>query len=586
MAERAEAPDRRIGALVRARIDGVEVRVPLRTTILEAARLAGVRIPTLCHHPELGLGGNCRVCLVEVAGQDAFQAACAYPITAPVEVRTHTPELVRTRRRVVDLLLARHDGDCTVCPRNGDCELRRLAAEVGLDGPLVDRPAHPRQPVDRSRWTLIRDPGRCVACRRCIRTCADLQGVGVFEVLGRGEQVRVSTFADRPLDETDCIDCGQCVVRCPTAALVAGDTAGPVRRALEDRTRQVAIAVPPSAGIVLGDETGTLPEALRRLGFTATLDLGTATDLAALQLAAELLERLHDSLAGGAPAAPGPLLTSCCPAWIAFARRHFPDLLPNLSRVPHPLRLLAAVRPAGVGSPALADAVAAIVPCAALLRELLPPDGAGRGPGGPDLALTTRDLARMLADAGLEPGALPGAARSPAMGHGALRDVTGGVTESLLRTLLGTIRGAPVGQLWADAEILPVRGLDGIRYAEFPVDRVGPVPSPFDRRFADFAWLEGTTLRIGICHGTQNARRVMEDVRAGGRFAKAHLIEVMACPGGCVGGGGHPGPAGPAVLAARAGSLFAADRTAPVRTAHENTAALAILAAKWYGANP
>jgi NADH-quinone oxidoreductase subunit G/[NiFe] hydrogenase diaphorase moiety small subunit len=585
-----------IGARVRVRVDGVDVRVPLGATILDAARLAGVRIPTLCHHPELGLAGLCRVCLVEVAGQPAFQAACAYPITSPIEVRTHTREIAAARRRVVELLLARHDGDCTTCVRNGDCELRRVAAQCGLDGPGPGRTPAARLPIDGSRPSLIRDPNRCVACRRCVRTCADLQFVGVFEAIGRGADARISTFADRPLAETDCIDCGQCLVRCPTAALRSTDSTPAVWAALDDPTRQVVISVPASVRAILGDERGTLPEALRRLGFAAVLDPGTAADVAVLEHVAELLDRLHRALVDRDPEARGPLFTSCCPAWVAWVRRFFPDSLPRLSRVRHPLFGLAALAPAMLASdrgidPAAIATVAA-VPCAALERQCLDGPDLPEGRGGTDLALTTRDLARMLADAGLDLGALPASECdrpfAAGTGSGALRDVTGGVVESVLRTLLEAVRGAPIERLFDNAEILPVRGFDGIRYAGFPLDRVGPAPvsAPSCRSFDDFDWLAGQTLRIGICHGTANARRVIEDIRAGGRFGDCHLIEVMACPGGCIGGGGHPLPAGPEALERRARALYAGDRSRALRKAHEHGAALEIFAASWYTPGP
>ncbi len=584
----APVPEEAIGARVRVRVDGVDVRVPLGTTILEAARFAGVRIPTLCHHAELGSAGLCRVCLVEVSGLEALQAACSFPITSPLDVQTHTREVMLARRRVVELLLARHDCDCTACARNADCELRRVAAECGVEAQSRLRPAETRQPVDTSLRTLIRDPNRCIGCRRCVRTCSDLQDVGVFGVMGRGETARVSTFADRPLAETGCVECGQCLIRCPTAALGADDSAAQVWAAIEDPDRQVIVALPASARIALGDERGALPGALRRLGFSAVFDPGTAADVAVLRHVAELLERLHRALVEGDVEARTPLFTSCCPGWVSWARRFLPEDALQFSRVEHPLRTLTGLAPEQWAAirgalPASTTAVA-VVPCAALERECA---------GDPDrgaLALTTRALGRMLADAGLDLGALPAADCDPpfaaATGSGALRDVTGGLTESVLRALVETVRGVSADRLFDGAEVLSVRGLDGIKYAEIPLGRTGAVPEPFTRAFDDFGWLGGRVLKMGVCHGLANARRVVEDVRAGGRFSECHLIEVMACPGGCVGGGGQPLPAGPVVREQRTRAISADDRSSVLRKAGDNRAALEIFDASWYGDRP
>jgi len=588
---RVEAPSPAAGpTVVAVEIDGQALEVPFGTTILEAARQAGIRIPTLCYHEDLCIAGVCRICVVEVVGQRTLQAACAHPITRPLQVRTNTPKVRRARRHILDLLLASHYGECYACRRNGYCELQKLAREYGVDFFRFGHLSRPRHPVDRSSDAVVRDMNKCVLCRRCVRSCIDLQEVGVLEAVQRGSRTRIATFGDRPLAEVICINCGQCINRCPTAALSANDPTDEVWAAIDDPGKHVIIQTAPSPRAAIGESFGLPPgtpltfqlnTALRRCGFDRVFDTNFAADLTVVEESAELLLRLYRALVTKDAAAALPQFTSCSPGWVKYLEHFHPEYLPHLSTCKSPQQMFGALIKTYYAQLNDLDprniVAVALMPCSAKKFECNRPEMCASGYKDIDYGLTTRELAKMISEAGIE---LPKMPRSDfdqpfggETGSGVIFGATGGVMESALRCLLEVVTGRKVEDFYEHAEIVPLRGFGGIRYLEITLpDELGPVPELHRRLVPNWDWLRGVTLRIGVCHGTANAKRVLEDIRAGGRFSECHFIEFMGCPGGCLGGGGQPIPTTPEIRAARARALYSEDRACQTRKSHENPA--------------
>jgi len=574
-----------IGGSVSLTINGTALKVPLGTTILEAARTAGIQIPTLCHHPDLCIAGVCRICCVEVEGQRTLQAACAYPVTAPIKVSTHTRKVRQARRHVLDLLLSEHFGECYACGRNLNCELQSLARDYGVDGFRFGHPERPRFPIDRSSYSVVRDRDKCILCRRCVRTCIDLQEVGTLEVLGRSDRSRIGTFLEKPLGGVVCINCGQCINRCPTGALRANDPTDEVWAAIQDPAKHVVIQTAPSPRAAIGECFGLPPgraltlelnTALRLCGFDKVFDTNFAADLTIMEETTELLLRLREALAGRAAALPQ--FSSCSPGWVKYLEHFHPDYLPHLSTAKSPQQMFGAVIKTWYAHQhglAPRDIVTvALMPCSAKKFECNRPEMDASGFKDVDYGLTTRELAKMISETGLDLVHLPksdfDAPFGTATGSGVIFGATGGVMEAALRTLLELVTGEPVEDLYRHADITPVRGFEGIKHLELTLPRVGPVPALLAPLFTDWDWLKGATLKLAVAHGTANARRVMEDIQRGGPFSRCHFIEFMGCPGGCLGGGGQPIPTSPAIRQARAGAIYQEDSSYPIRKSHEN----------------
>jgi NADH-quinone oxidoreductase subunit G/[NiFe] hydrogenase diaphorase moiety small subunit len=580
-----------IGGLVSITIDGQEHKVPLGTTILDAARQLGIRIPTLCHHPDLCVAGVCRVCLVEVENQRTLQASCAYPVTAPIKVHTHTAKVRQARRHVIDLLLSTHYGECYSCKRNNNCELQSLAQEYGVDFYRFGHVTESRFPVDRSSYSVVRDMDKCILCRRCVRTCIDVQEVGVLEAVGRSDRTRISTYLDKPLGEVVCINCGQCINRCPTGALHANDSSDEVWRAIDDPNKHVVIQTAPSprAGIgeCFGLEPGTpmtyqMNTALRLCGFDKVFDTNFTADLTILEEGTELLLRLQKALVKKEPVAL-PQFTSCSPGWVKYLEHFYPDYIPNLSSAKSPQQMFGAVIKTYYAKLNGIDpndiVTVALMPCSAKKFECNRPEMDSSGFKDVDYGLTTRELAQMIKEAGIS---LPDMPKSgfddpfgDATGSGVIFGASGGVMEAALRTVLELVTGQKVENLFENANIVPVRGFDGVRYVELPVPAVAPEVAPIIRHLIpSWDFLKGATLKVAVAHGTANARKVMENIKAGGEFAQCHFIEFMACPGGCLGGGGQPIPTSPEIRKARARAIYEEDAASEVRKSHENPAVL------------
>ncbi|HOV73519.1 MAG TPA: NADH-dependent [FeFe] hydrogenase, group A6 [Candidatus Hydrogenedentes bacterium] len=588
----ASSDSQTIGGLVSVTIDGRELKVPMGTSILEAARQLGIHIPTLCHHEDLCVAGVCRVCVVEVEGQRTLQASCAYPITSPIRVNTHTRAVRQARRHVIDLLLSTHYGDCYACVRNNNCELQSLAKEYGVDFFRFGHPKEPRYSTDQSSHSVIRDMNKCVLCRRCVRTCIDLQEVGVLEATGRSAETKISTFMDRPLGEVICINCGQCINRCPTGALRANDPTDEVWAAIDDPTKHVVIQTAPSprAGIAecFGMEPGTpltleMNTALRRCGFDKVFDTNFTADLTIIEEGTELILRLYKALVKKEATAL-PQFTSCSPGWIKYIEHFYPEMLPHVSSAKSPQQMFGAIIKtyyAQINNLNPENIVTvALMPCSAKKFECNRPEMCDSGYKDVDYGLTTRELAKMISEAGID---LPKMPKSDfddpfgkETGSGVIFGATGGVMEAAIRTVVELVCGIKIENLFDHADVIPVRGFDGVKYAELPIAKVGPVPAILAHLVPDWKWLEGATLKVGVCHGTANAKKVLEDIKAGGKFSECHFIEFMACPGGCLGGGGQPIPTSPSIRAARAKAIYSEDSRSEVRKSHENPAVLEI----------
>ena len=586
-ADSAEA----LGNTVKAEIDGLEIKVPAGTTILEAAERLGIHIPTLCHHKDLCVAGVCRICVVEVEGQRTLQASCAYPVTQPIKVKTYSDKVRKARRHILDLLLSKHYGQCYTCARNNNCELQSLAKEYGVDTLRFGYPEKALYEIDQSGTSVVRDMNKCILCRRCVRTCMEMQGVGALGMGHRSDESCVVTFSDKPLAEVTCINCGQCINRCPTGALRANDQTDDVWQAIEDPTKHVVIQTAPAPRAAIGEcfelEPGTpvtfeMNTALRRCGFDKVFDTNFTADLTIIEEGTELLLRLYKALVEQDSSALLPQFTSCSPGWVKYIEHFYPDMLGHVSSAKSPQQMFGAVIKSYYAKLKQIDpkdvVTVALMPCSAKKFECNRPEMADSGYKDIDYALTTRELAQMIHEAGIDLPAMPKSdfddPFGTATGSGVIFGATGGVMEAAIRSVVELVCGIKVENLFDHARVIPVRGFEGIRYAELPINEVGPVPDILKHLVPDWNWLKGATLKVAVAHGTANAKKVLEDIRAGGRFSQCHFIEFMACPGGCLGGGGQPIPTTPEIRQARAEAIYAEDESYEVRKSHENPAVL------------
>ncbi|HPC36569.1 MAG TPA: NADH-dependent [FeFe] hydrogenase, group A6 [Candidatus Marinimicrobia bacterium] len=577
-----------IGATIKVVIDGKEIRVPLGTTILNAARMLGINIPTLCHHNDLCISGVCRICVVEVEGMRTLQASCAYPISQPIVVHTHTRKVRQARRHVIDLLLARHYGECYSCVRNNNCELQQLAHEYGVDFYRFGHVDKPTYGCDNSSYAIVRDMDKCILCRRCVRTCIDLQEVGVYEAVERGNKTRIGTFMDNPMAQLICINCGQCINRCPTGALHANDPSDAIWAAIDDPTKHVVIQTAPAPRSAIGECFGLpagnpltfeMNTAMRYCGFDKVFDTNFSADLTIIEEGTELILRLYKALVKKEPVSL-PLFTSCSPGWVKYIEHFYPEMLSHLSSAKSPQQMFGAVIKtyyAELNNIDPADIVTvALMPCTAKKFECNRPEMNSSGFKDIDYGLTTRELAGMFQEAGID---LPNMPKSDfdepfgtRTGSGVIFGATGGVMESAIRTVYELITGDRIDNLFEHARVMPVRGFEGVRYAELPITKVGPVPDLLKHLIPNWDWLKGATLKVAVAHGTANAKKVLENIKSGGKLSECHFIEFMACPGGCLGGGGMPIPTNEEIRAARARAIYAEDEASEVRKSYENPA--------------
>lgn len=574
--------------MIKVKIDGIEVEVNKSTTILNAAKKAGIKIPTLCYHDDLCVSGICRICLVEVKGMNTLQASCSFSISETIEISTHSAKIRQARRDILDLMLASHKGECYSCVRNNNCELQKLAADYGI----VDFPyghiENSKFEEDASSFSIVRDMDKCILCRRCIRSCVDLQEVGVFTAVNKGSDTRIGTFGDKAMNEVICINCGQCVNRCPTGALHEKDDSENVWKAIEDPGKHVVIQTAPAPRAGIGEEFGLNPgtpltlemnSALRYCGFDRVFDTCFTADLTIIEEGTELLERLHKALVLKEDVAL-PQFTSCSPGWIKYIEHYSPDMLDKLSSAKSPQQMFGSVIKtyyAELNNIDPKDIVTvALMPCTAKKFEANRPEMNSSGYQDVDFGLTTRELARMFKETGIT---LPDMAKSDfddpffgGSGSGIIFGATGGVMESAIRTLYDLVTGEEIESVFEKGNIEVVRGFEEVKYAELTIDKVSDVPDILKSKFDSFEFLKGVTLKVAVCHGTANAKKVLKNIREGGKFSECHFIEFMACPGGCLGGGGQPIPTNKEIRTERAKAIYAEDNSAKIRKSYENPA--------------
>lgn len=546
---------------INIKINGMAVSAPAGSTILEAARLAHIEIPTLCFLKGVNEIGACRVCVVEVKGARSLVASCVYPVSEGMEVLTNTPKVLESRKKTVQLLLSDHRRECLACTRSGSCELQQLAKELGVkdegyyDGAVSD------SIFDDSAAHMIRDNSKCILCRRCSAVCEKVQGIGVIGANERGFKTYIGQAFDMDLADTSCVSCGQCIAVCPTGALTEKDYTDKVFEAIADPDKFVVVQTAPSVRAALGEEfgypmgtnvEGRMAAALRRLGFDKVFDTDFAADLTIMEEATEFLNRVKN---GGVL----PLITSCSPGWVKYCEHYFPDMTDNLSSCKSPQQMFGAVlktyyaEKEGIDPSKIVSV--SVMPCTAKKFEVGRDDENASGYPDVDIAITTRELARMIRRVGLKFTELPKEKFDEPLGistgAGVIFGVTGGVMEAALRTAVETLTGENLKQL----EFTDVRGVKGIKEASYDV--------------------AGMNIKVAVASGLGNAKKLLEKVKSGD--ADYHFIEIMGCPGGCVNGGGQPQVPGNVrnvtdIRELRAKALYSQDEMMTLRKSHDNPA--------------
>lgn len=540
--------------MVTLTINGQTVQAPKNATILEAACSAGIYIPTLCYHPELAPEGACRLCVVEASGARSLVASCVYPVAEGMVVKTNTPKVRAARKMVVELLLANHPKDCLSCQKSGDCELQKIAADLGLRKIRFEGGARKAHTIDGSNPCLVRDQEKCILCGRCIRVCRDVQGMNVYSFANRGFDTIVSTAFEQDLGNVACSYCGQCASVCPTGAIVERDDTEKVWDAINDPDKIVIVQTAPSVRVAIGEElgmepgsivTGKMVAALRHLGFDKVFDTDFSADLTIMEEGYEFLDRLQN---GGLL----PMITSCSPGWVNMIELKYPELLDHLSTAKSPQQMFGAI--AKTYYPEKADIDPAkivsvsVMPCTAKKAEAARPEMCDSGYRDVDIVITTRELGRMIREAGIDFKNLPeenfDSPLGTGSGAGVIFGTTGGVMEAALRTVADVLAGENLPHV--DYE--EVRGMEHTREAELEI--------------------AGKKIKIAVVHTLKSAMEMLERVKNG--TADYQFIEVMACPGGCVGGGGQPVPVNAEIRKLRRKGLFDCDRANELRKSHEN----------------
>ena len=558
--------------MIKLKINNFPVEVKEGTTILDAAKKLKFNIPTLCYHPDLSLAGNCRICVVEVKGSRTLVPSCAMPVSEGMDVQTNSLKVRKARKDIMDLLLAEHNMDCTKCYKNCSCELQSIAKDyISENDRFID--VSIKKHADRSSPSIQKEDSKCIKCQRCVRTCEELQHVGAFTMANKGEEVAVETFMELPLNEVVCTNCGQCVNRCPTGALTEKHYIEETWEALADPDKFVVVQTAPAVRVGLGEAlgfepgkrvTGQMVTALKRMGYNAVFDTNFAADLTIMEEGFELLARLKGALVDKKKDIHLPMMTSCSPGWIKYLEHSFPTLLNNLSTCKSPQQMFGVLAKTyyakKMGIDPAKMVVISVMPCTAKKFEAARPEMNASGYQDVDYVLTTRELALMIQQSGIR-FSKPGRIKvryilGDYTGAAVIFGATGGVMEAAIRTAYEVITGREVP--FKNLEILPVRGMDGVKEASVKLEGCTP----------EWKFLEGVELKVAIAHGLANAWALMKEV-AGGK-APYHFIEVMACPGGCLGGGGQPLPTNMEIRKKRMEAIYAEDRDIPLRKSHEN----------------
>ena len=546
--------------MVNIKINNMPLSVPKGISILEAARMAGIEIPTLCYLKKINEIGACRICMVEVKGARSLVTACVYPVNEGMEIFTNTERVRKSRKMTLELILSTHDRKCLSCVRSGTCELQQLCKEFGVDDEGRFDGANPVREYDDSAIHMIRDNGKCILCRRCVAAC-QAQHISVIGANARGFDTHIGSAFERPLDSVACVSCGQCIVNCPTGAIYEKDDTAKVLEAINDPEKFVVVHTAPSIRVTLGEcfgmhigtnVQGKMVAALRRLGFDKVFDTDFGADLTIVEEANEFLGRVQN---GGVL----PMITSCSPGWIKYCEHYYPDMLDHLSTCKSPQQMSGAIIKTWYAEKMGIDpkdiVVVGIMPCTAKKFETKRDDQAASGYPDVDYSLTTRELGRMIESAGIYFKHLPDEEFDNPLGDSTgaavIFGATGGVMEAALRTAVEKLSGEELKSL----DFTEVRGTDGIKEASYTVN--------------------GMEVKVCVVSGLANANTIMEKVKNG--TADYHFIEIMGCPGGCVNGGGQP--IQHAVVrnfvdlrARKAAALYEADKDMPLRKSHESEA--------------
>lgn len=544
---------------INLKINGIDVKAPAGSTILEAARIAGIDIPTLCYLKEINEIGACRMCVVEVKGARSLVASCVYPVNEGMEVFTNTPKVLSSRRKNLQLLLSNHNRSCLSCVRSGKCELQKLCTDLNVENEsLYDGETTPSE-IDDSAPHMYRDNSKCILCRRCTAVCEKVQGIGVIGSNERGFRTYIGSAFDMGLGETSCVSCGQCIAVCPTGALSEKDNTAEIFAAINDPDKFVVVQTAPAVRAALGEEfgfpmgtnvEGKMVTALRRIGFDKVFDTNFSADLTIMEEAHEFIDRVQN---GGKL----PLITSCSPGWVKYCEHYYPEMTENLSSCKSPQQMFGAVlktyyaQKMGIDPKKIVSV--SVMPCTAKKFEIGRDDQSASGLPDVDISITTRELARMINHVGLNFAALPDDKYDDPLGRstgaGVIFGATGGVMEAALRTAVETLTGETLEQV----DFKEVRGTEGIKEATYHV--------------------AGMDVKVAVASGLKNASILLNQVRSGEK--DYHFIEIMGCPGGCVNGGGQPRvPASVRnftdVKAIRAKALYDSDLANPLRKSHEN----------------
>ena len=535
-------------------IDGIDLSVNEGTTILEAAKKININIPTLCYHPDQKVKGNCRVCIVEVEGQKTFSAACCTPVRAGMIIKTNSKKIREARKSIIELILSNHNSDCLSCVRNGNCELQSLCEELNIKDLNLNKIVN-YLPIDKSNPSIVRDPSKCIKCGRCVEVCHEIQGIGAIYNVNRSCEMQILPPCGKSLSEAKCVYCGQCINVCPVGAIYEKDNTEEAWKVIDDQNKHVVVQIAPAVRVSLGEEfnmppgrilTGKIVGFLKAIGFDKVFDTNFTADLTIIEEGNELLHRIQN---GGKL----PMLTSCSPGWINYIEYFYPDLLEHVSSCKSPQQMFGALAKSYYAQRNNLDpkniVVVSIMPCTAKKAEANREEMNSSGYQDVDIVLTTRELAKMIKQSGIQIDKIEEKDfDSPfgiSTGAAAIFGATGGVMEAALRTVYEVVADEELEKI----EIEELRGSEGFKEGSIDVGNIN--------------------IKVAVVSGLKNAKTILEMIKAG--KADYHFVEVMCCPGGCIGGGGQPIPGTNEIRKKRIEGIYNIDINSAIRKSHENT---------------